>query len=126
MAQYNSDSYFGTEERPLSTPTSDEKTIAILCHILTIVPGIGILAPLIIYLVKGGSSEFVNHHSRESLNFQITIFLLYILSIFLVILLIGFLLIWLVGIINTILVIVATIKTSENKLYRYPFSIRLV
>ncbi len=33
------------EEYPLTTPTSDERTMAILSHILAIVPGIGIFGP---------------------------------------------------------------------------------
>jgi uncharacterized Tic20 family protein len=30
------------------------------------------------------------------------------------------------GILELILVIIATIKTSENKIYRYPFNLRLI
>lgn len=113
-------------ERPYNTPTSDERTMAVLSHLLTVVPGVGILGPLIIYLVKNRESEFVAYHAKESLNFQITIILLYILSIFLMIIIIGVFLIWIVGIINTVLAIVATIRASENQLYRYPFNLRLI
>ena len=114
-------SLLGTEDQPLYTPTSDERTMAILSHILCIV--VGFLAPLIIYLVKKDESKFVAAHAKESLNFQITIV---IVAIILLITIIGILLLWIVGIISTILIIVATIKASENKLYRYPFSIRLI
>jgi uncharacterized Tic20 family protein len=110
----------------MNTPTSDERTIAMLSHILAIIPGIGILGPLIIYLVKNQDSAFVAHHAKESLNFQITVILAYIISGVLMLVLIGFFLFWVIGIVNTILVIVATIKTSENQLYTYPFSLRIV
>jgi uncharacterized Tic20 family protein len=47
-------------------------------------------------------------------------------SIILFISIIGILLLWVVGIMTLVLVIVATIRASEGKLYRYPFSIRLI
>jgi uncharacterized protein len=113
--------FLGTEEQPLIAPTSDERIMAILSHVLCLV--VWLFAPLIIYLVKKDESAFVAAHAKESLNFQITIALV---TILLVISLVGVLLLWLVGIINLILVIVAAIKASENKLYRYPFTIRLI
>ena len=56
------------EDYPLFQPTSDERVLAILSHVLAIVPGIGIFGPLVIYLVKKGESGFVEANARESLN----------------------------------------------------------
>jgi len=114
-------SYLGTDTDPVTIPTSDEKTIAILAHVLTFVSSI--LAPLIIYLIKKDQSTFVAHHARESLNFQITVF---IICFALVITIIGILLVWIIAIIAVVFVIIATIKASEGKLYKYPFSFRLI
>lgn len=114
-------SLLGTDEQPLSQPTSDEKTLAILSHVLTLVAWL--FAPLIIYLIKKDESSFVAAHAKESLNFQITVSLAFIV---LFITIIGIFLLWIVGIIALILVIVATIKASEGKLYRYPFTLRLI
>jgi len=111
------------EEYPLSTPTSDERTFAILSHILAIVPGIGILGPLVIWLIKKDESQFVNENAKESLNFQITVFLV---AVILILTIIGAFLLWVLGILNAIFVIIATIKTSENKIYRYPINWRLI
>ena len=123
---YENRSYLGTEDFPPVAPTSDDRTFAVLSHLLTVVPGVGILGPLIIYLIKNKESQFVSIHAKESLNFQITILILYFISILLVILLIGFLLLWLIGIVNVILAIVAALRASEGKLYKYPFNIRLI
>lgn len=119
-----SNSILGTDVQPAYTPTSDERTMAILSHILCLV--FWLFPPLIIYLVKKEESKFIAEHAKESLNFQITVMIGVIISIILMVVLIGILLLWLVGIASTILVIVATIKASDNKLYRYPFSIRLI
>jgi|SRR4051794_17144717 uncharacterized Tic20 family protein len=111
----------GTDESPVIPPTSDEKTMALLAHVLTFI--FPILAPLIIYLVKKDESSFIAYHAKESLNFQIS---LAIICIALAITIIGLLLIWFVVILGYILVIIATIRASEGKLYRYPFCIRLI
>ena len=114
----------GEEFVPATIPSSDEKTMAILSHILTIVSSF--IAPLVIYLIKKDESSYVAEHAKESLNFQITMFILYIISGILIFILVGFLLIWLLSIANFVLVIIATIKASENKMYRYPFNFRLI
>lgn len=114
----------GEDFTPAITPTSDERTFAILAHILTIVSSF--IAPLVIYLLKKDESAFVSEHAKESLNFQITMFILFMISFVLMLVLIGFLLIWLLSIANLVLVIIATIKANENKMYRYPINFRLI
>lgn len=114
-------SFLGTDELPAVPPTSDEKTLALISHVVTFVSSF--IAPLIIYLVKKDESSFVAAHAKESLNFQITMFLLIIV---LIITLIGILLLWLVGLYVLALVIVASIRASEGKLYKYPFSIKFI
>ncbi|GEO09421.1 DUF4870 domain-containing protein [Segetibacter aerophilus] len=116
-----SNSYVQDEYQPNYTPTSDEKTLAILSHVLTLVAPI--LAPLIIYLVKKDESKYVAYHAKESLNFQIT---LMIAIIGLLITVIGILFIWIIAIAAFVLVIVATIRASEGTLYKYPFTLRLI
>jgi uncharacterized protein len=114
----------GQETLPATTPTQDEKTMALLSHILTLVAWF--IAPLIIYLLKKDESTFVAEHAKESLNFQITVGIGYIISFILMILLIGVLMIAVLGVVALILIIVATIKASEGKIYRYPFNLRLI
>ncbi|MEO6316392.1 MAG: DUF4870 domain-containing protein [Chitinophagaceae bacterium] len=116
-----SSSLLGTDELPSVVPTSDEKTMALIAHIVTLVSNF--IAPLIIYFVKKDESSFVAAHAKESLNFQITIL---IIAVILVLSIVGILLLWLVGIYAFVLVIIATIRASEGKLYRYPFCIRFI
>ena len=111
----------GTEESPSYIPNSDERTLAVLSHVLCLVAWL--IAPLIIYILKKDESSFIAAHAKESLNFQITIA---IISFILNITIVGILLLWVVGLAALICIIVATIKASENKLYRYPFTIRLI
>lgn len=114
-------SILGTEQTPLVPPTSDEKTIALLSHILTLVSSF--LAPLIIYAIKKDESSFIASHAKESLNFQITVFLIVVI---LCITIVGILLVWFVSVAALVFVIIATIRASEGKLYKYPVSLRLI
>jgi uncharacterized protein len=121
METQTTSSLLGTDQQPPNVPTSDERTMAILSHILNFFAPF--LAPLVIYLLKKDESKFVEWHAKESLNFQITLF---IISVVLVLTVVGIFFLWFVGIADTVLLIVASVKASENKLYRYPFSIRLI
>jgi uncharacterized protein len=114
------------EEYPLFTPTNDDRVLGLLSHLLAIVPGIGILGPLVIYLLKRGQSSFVEENAKESLNFQITVILAFIISGILMVVWIGFILMAVLGVAELVLVIIATIRASENKIYRYPFNLRLI
>jgi len=100
--------------------------LGVLSHILAIVPGVGILGPLVIWLLKKDQSQFVEANARESLNFQLTIIIGWIISGILVVVFIGWLLFGVLACLNVVLVIVATVKASENMIYRYPISLRLI
>jgi len=113
-------------EYPPSTPTSDERTLAVLAHILSIVPGIGIFGPLIIYLIRRDGPAFVTENAKESLNFQITVYVFYVIGWLLMWIGIGLLILGGLWFVNLILVIVASVQVSENKIYRYPFNLRLI
>src|ERR1700685_337303 len=69
-----------------------------------------ILGPLIIMLSKGPSMPFAASQARESLNFQITVWLLGLVFALLAIVLIGFVLLWILGLLNLVLVIIAAVR----------------
>lgn len=111
-------------------PSADERSMAMLCHLLSILTGF--LGPFILWLVKKETSPFVDHHGREALNFQITVFLaMLVLSSVMVVLmfvLIGFLLfpfVILVGILALVAEIMACAAANRGEWHRYPCCIRL-
>jgi uncharacterized Tic20 family protein len=116
------------EEYPLFTPTSDDRVLAMLSHILALICGIGLFPPLIIWLIKKDdpNASFVTENAKESLNFQITVLILAAICVILALVLIGILLLWVLGIANLVLVIIATVRANEGKIYRYPFNFRLI
>lgn len=104
--------------------SSDERTMAILAHVLSIF--FWIFPGLIIYLLKKDESPYVAEHAKEALNFQISLSIFYIISFFLMLILVGVLLFAILYFANIVLCIIATVKANDNILYKYPFSIRLV
>ena len=105
-------------------PTSDEKNMALLAHVLTLV--VGFIGPLVIYLVKQDESEFVRRHAAESLNFQISVFIYALCCIPLVFIIVGIPLLIIIGLSALVLTIVATIKAAEGNPYKYPFTLHLI
>lgn len=116
--------YLNSDQQSVYTPTSDERTLAILAHILTLL--FSFLAPLIVYLIKKDDSRYVAEQAKESLNFQISLCIYFVISFVLMIVIIGIFLLAALGVFSFILIIVATIKASDNKIYRYPLTIRLI
>jgi len=104
--------------------SGDERSIAILTHVLSIF--FSIIPALIIYLVKKDESRYVAEHAKEVLNFQISIFIYCIICIPLIFLIIGIFLLIAIGIGSLILYIIAAVKAADDVLYRYPFTIRFI
>ena len=103
---------------------SDEKSMAMLAHLLGIFTGF--LGPLIIWLVKKDSSEFVNDQGKEALNFQITFVIAYIVCGLLTFVLIGCFLMPVVVICNIVFCIMGAVAANKGIRYRYPFALRLI
>ena len=114
-----------------STSSRDVRTWNVLCHATALagffVPWAGhILGPLIVWLAKRGDSPEIDENGKESLNFQISMLIYNVIAGVLCLVLIGFILLAILHILNLVLVIIASIQTSEGKFYRYPMTIRLI
>jgi uncharacterized Tic20 family protein len=105
-------------------PQGEDTIWAVLAHLSFF--AFGLIAPLVIYLVKKVESPFTRHHAAEALNFHITLTIAAIVSAILIIVLIGILLLIAVFITGAVLAIVAAIAAGRRELYRYPFTIRFV
>lgn len=112
-------------------PADEERTMAMLCHLLGIFTGF--LGPMVLWLVRKDQSSFVDHHGRESLNFQITLTLVMLglggLTFFLIFLIVGLLLVPVliaIPFVGLVLEILAAVAAQRGDWHRYPFNIRLV
>jgi uncharacterized Tic20 family protein len=118
----------GFGHAPLTTV--DERNSAMLCHLLSIFTGF--FGPLILWLVKKDESPFINHHGREALNFQITVFLahlvlfgLMLVSIFVFVGVFLIPLLFVLPLLALIAEIMACMAANRGEWHRYPCSLRL-
>jgi len=106
-------------------PSQDEKNLALIMHVLSLV-GFSLIGPLIIWLIKKDESAFINIQGRELLNFQLSILIYAAICIPLCFILIGIPMLFVVGIASLILTIIGLIRATEGKIYRFPLTIRML
>ena len=116
---------------PTPSTSSDVRTWYVLCHASALLGlffhFLGHLGgPLIVWLMKRGDSPEIDAYGKESLNFQISMLIYDAVAAILCVVLIGIPILIALWVLNTVLVIIASVKASEGKFYRYPFTIRFI
>ena len=103
---------------------ADEKLWATLVHI----GGIFLhwLAPLICFLVLKDRGPFVRWHTRQALNFQLTVLLGYIAGAVLSLVFVGVFVILAVLVLNVVFGIVAAVAANRGEFSTYPIAIPFV
>jgi len=109
----------------------EEKTFAMLCHLTALAAFIGvplghILGPLVVWLLKKNEYPSVDEQGKESLNFQISMTIYGIAAAILIFVFIGIFLLIGLAVTDLVLVIIASVKTSNGEPYRYPLTIRFI
>jgi uncharacterized protein len=121
------------DQQPAPTPStpSDVRTWCVLCHASALL-GLffhflgHVLGPLIVWLLKRGDSPEIDRYGKESLNFQISMLIYDAVAAILCVVLIGIPLLIGLWVLNTVLVIIASVKAGQGEFYRYPFTIRFI
>ena len=106
-------------------PKGSDKIWSMLSHLSALL-GVGFVLPLVVYLAMRHESEYVAANAREALNFHISVLIYSLCCIPLVFIVIGIPLLLVIGIGSLVLAIIATIKASSGRCYRYPLTLRLV
>jgi len=106
--------------------SSSERAYALMTHLAPLVgfaalggvPGVSVIAPLILWQIRKKDSPFLDDHGREAVNFQISLLIISIASC-------GIL--WLPAIIFSVITnIMAAVAANKGEFYRYPCCIRLL
>lgn len=111
----------------------DNRTLAILVHVLGIFTSF--IGPLIIFIST--NDEYVKNHSRYALNWHFSslvydvillmllfggMFMSMVNPVLALLILVPFILLLAISLLNLIFCIIAAVKASENKLWKYPLS----
>jgi uncharacterized Tic20 family protein len=94
------------------TPSSEERTQAMLAHLSIIL--LGIIGPLIFWLIGKDKSAFIDDQGKEALNFSITGTLVGIVTCGLGIL------------VMIVFAVIGGLAANKGETYRYPFNWRVV
>ena len=114
-------------------PTEDEKTSAMLCHLLGIFTGF--IGPLVMWSMKKAESRFVDWHGREALNFSLSLLIYYLVGAVVMTVIavatcgLGSILFPVLGVLpvfGLVAHIMALTKAKRGELHRYPMTIRLI
>jgi uncharacterized Tic20 family protein len=114
-----------------SNDNREARNWGMLCHLTALAGFIGIpfghiLGPLVVWLLKKNDYPSVDEQGKESLNFQISLSIYGIISALLIFVMVGIFLLIVLILADLILVIVASVKTSNGESYRYPLTIRFI
>jgi Uncharacterized protein conserved in bacteria len=107
----------------------EDRNWAMAAHlgsILTAWFALGLMAPLLVLVLKGGSSHYVRRHAVESLNFQINAFVYSIVFTLLLFVLIGLVLLPAYLFFYLVCVVLGTMRASAGEEFHYPLTLRLV
>ena len=116
---------------PASSTSSEVRNWCVLCH-ASALAGLffhffgHLLGPLVVWLIKRVDSPEIDAAGKESLNFQISMLIYDIIAFILCFVLIGIPILIALWILNTVFVIIASVKTSQGEFYRYPLTIRFL
>ena|SRR6266545_4042871 len=116
---------------PASSTSSEIRNWCVLCHASALL-GLffhffgHLLGPLVVWLIKRTDSPEIDAAGKESLNFQISMLIYDVVAFILCFVLIGIPILIALWILNTVFVIIASVKTNQGEFYRYPFTIRLI
>lgn len=105
-------------------PTEDDRLFSMLIYVLSF--PFPILGPIVIWLLKRDSSEFVDYHGKEYFNFFVSYFIYSTISCILILLLIGIPMLILLGILGVVFTIMAAVKSYRGERYRFPMVIRFI
>ena len=118
--------------QPSTMSAEDERTWGAISHAGAVIAMIcsagflGFLASIAVYVIYKDRGPFVREHTRQALNFQLTLLIAYVVGGILSTIFIGFLVLAAAGILSIIFSIIAGIAANKGEWYRYPLTIEFI
>lgn len=109
---------------PEQMSRTDEKMWAVFVHLGGLL--LGVIAPLVGYLVLKDRGPFIRSQAVTALNFQLTILLAYIAGALTSVLFAGILIIVAAAVVSIVFAIIAAVKAHSGQWYKYPIAIPFV
>lgn len=118
------------EKGAVVEPDSEARNFALFAHLsgfaAYVFPFGGVIAALVVWMVKRDAHPYVDVQGKEALNFQISTSIYTIVSAVLILVLVGIVLLPLVVVFHIAMMVVAAVKAGKGEAFRYPLTLRLV
>ena len=105
-----------------------DKNYIVLMHLSQyaglVIPMLGVIIPIILWVVNKDDDELVDIHGRNILNFNISLLIYFVICSLLMFLFIGFALIFIPVILMIIFPAIGAVKASNEEVWKYPFSFK--
>ncbi|MFY4815584.1 DUF4870 domain-containing protein [Haloarcula sp. AONF1] len=109
-----------TQPETTTETVEGDTTLAALSHASALVASF--LGPLLFLILADDDDDLVKRNAKNSLNFQLIIFIAMVVSGLLTVVLVGFLLLPLIGLLDLVLVLIATLRANNGQVYSYPYT----
>ncbi|MBL8803449.1 MAG: DUF4870 domain-containing protein [Planctomycetes bacterium] len=119
-------------DSPLPPPAGRSRAWPVAVHLIGLLDfGVkffcaGLIATLVMWLMKRGDDPEIDFHGKESLNLQLNILFWQIVAIPFSLCLIGIPVLLLAPLVQIIMLIVGAVHASDGERWRYPFVFRLI
>lgn len=108
----------------------EDQNYAVILHLSLllgiVIPFLGYFAAFMLWVLKRNGSTFVNEQGKEAINFMLNILILGTAIGILCITLIGFILMLPLVALAFIFPVIAAVKVSKGRNYKYPFIYRFI
>lgn len=105
----------------------NENTYLSLMHLSQfagfIIPGLGFIAPIVMWLSNSKDNQKVDMHGKNIVNFMLSMLIYIVISVILCLVLIGIPMLIALGIMELVFIIMAAVKAANGEYWKYPLSI---
>ncbi|MGH8046575.1 MAG: DUF4870 domain-containing protein [Chthoniobacterales bacterium] len=118
---------------PEAPPAMKDNSWALLIHLSPLLclfggtfPGLSIIGPLVLWLIKRADSAYLDEVGKRVLNFQISWMIYFVIAWASFFVLIGFILLPVVAIAWLVYTIIGAVRESNREPYRFPLTIQFL
>lgn len=121
----SSDTANATDMNPTDADSvSGDTTLAALAHASALL--VSFFGPLLFLILGDENDELVEQNAKNSINFQIIVFVALIIAGLLGFVFIGLLLLPIIFLIDIVLVLIGTIRANDGEVYSYPYTPEII
>ena len=89
-----------------------------------VIPGLGIILPIVLWIAHKDQNEDIDQHGRVTANWLLSLLVYSVICFILTFIIIGAFGFIVIGLLNIIFAVVAAVKANRGELWAYPLSFK--